>query len=129
MVQRDVHIEDPWVYGGDAPKTSAQSFFESYAMGVDARMFASTITQYYGDLTVYRSETGKVFHGAEEMKQWMNTLFFSFERVQHLPEKYLEIANPDGTVKVHLSVRRRLWLKGNISNEPDTEVRFSTSLS
>jgi hypothetical protein len=122
MVQRDIHVEDPWVWGGDAPKTSAEKFFEAYAHAVETRTFADTSTQWYGDLTVYRSETGKVFYGPEEMKQWMSTLFFSFEKVEHLPEHYLEVPNSDGTVKVHASFQRRLWLKGNTGTEPDIDT-------
>jgi hypothetical protein len=120
MVQREIHIKDPWVWG--APKTSAEKFFEAYGQSVGARTFADQITKWYGDLTVYRSETGKVFYGAEEMKQWMSTLFFSFEKLEHIPEHYLEIPNSDGTVKVHASFRRRLWLKGNSSTEPDVDT-------
>lgn len=123
MVQREIHVKDPWVWEDEnASKTSAEKFFQVYGQSVNSRTFADTITQWYGDMTVFRSETGKVFHGAEEMKQWMSTLFFSFEKVEHIPEHYLEIPNSDGTVKVHASFRRRLWLKGNTSTEPDVDT-------
>lgn len=122
MSSKQVFIQNPWIWGGNNPKTDAMRFFEAYADAVENRTFGEEITKWYGDLTVYRSETGKIFYGAEEMRQWMSTLFFSFEKVDHPPEHYLELPEDDGTSKVYASFRRRLWLKGNTGEEPDIDT-------
>ena len=122
MSMNNVIIQSPWVYGGDQPKTDAMKFFEAYAQAVESRTFGDEITKWYGDSTVYRSETGKIFYGAEEMRQWMTALFFKFESLDHLPEHYLELPESDKTVKVQASFRRRLWLKGNTGAEPDIDT-------
>ncbi|OQN95651.1 hypothetical protein B0A48_18175 [Cryoendolithus antarcticus] len=79
------------------------------------------MTKWYSSKTVYRSETGKVYHGAEEMKAWMTELFYSFEANKHIPEYYVQY-KVDGATKIHVGFRRLLWIKGNTGPEPDTDT-------
>ncbi|GIZ44721.1 hypothetical protein CKM354_000791200 [Cercospora kikuchii] len=84
------------------------------------------MTKYYSPKVLFRSETGKLFHGAEEMKTWMKDLFFSFEKIQHVPEYYMQhsykTAEGQKVTKVHAQFRRLLWLKGNVGDEADVEA-------
>jgi hypothetical protein len=79
------------------------------------------MTKWYSSKAVYRSETGKIFHGADEMKAWMIDLFFSFEKINHISEYYVQYKIGDAT-KVHVGFRRQLWIKGNTGAEPDTDT-------
>lgn len=61
------------------------------------------------------------------MKKWMVGLFFSFERYRHVPEYYLQYTLDDDDegknhVKAHVGFRRQLWVKGNLSEIPDTDT-------
>ncbi|KAK4496119.1 hypothetical protein PRZ48_012098 [Zasmidium cellare] len=67
-------------------------------------------------------ETLKEFHGVDAMAAWMRDLFIPFERINHVPETYLEYGNEDGSVTVHATFLRQFWLKGNVGEEPDSNT-------
>lgn len=128
MPASDLYIDNAWTWTTEDPnKPSEQKFFEAYGRSVDSLTFAQTsMTQWYSSKVTFRSETGKLFHGAEEMKTWMKDLFFSFEKIKHVPEYYVQYSskNAEGkeSMKVHAQFRRLLWLKGNTGDEPDVDT-------
>ncbi|KAF2159790.1 hypothetical protein M409DRAFT_29789 [Zasmidium cellare ATCC 36951] len=104
-------------------ETRTEKFFEAYANAVNTRAFSeSPLTKWYAPSIVTRSETLKEFHGVQAMADWMRDLFIAFERINHIPETYLEYRNPDGTVTVHATFLRHFWLKGNKGEEPDSNT-------
>lgn len=120
MPRTEAFISNPWIWYNDEEKTPTQKFFEAYANAVNTRTFGeASITRWYAPSIVTRSETLKEFHGAQAMADWMRDLLIPFERINHIPETYLEYTNPDGTVCVHARFLRQLWLKGNTSDEPE----------
>lgn len=123
MTAQDLYVDNAWNWSTKDPtKPIQQQFFEAYADAVNSRTFAQgSMTRWYSSKTAYRSETGKVFHGAEEMQAWMTELFFTFEKIAHVPEYYIQY-NVDGAVKIHAGFRRQLWIKGNTGDEPDTDT-------
>jgi hypothetical protein len=123
MTAQDLYVDRTWDWTTNNPsKPEDQQFFEGYAQAVNTRTFTQgPMTEWYSSTTKYRSETGAVFHGAEEMRGWMTELFFSFEKIDHVPEYYIHYKEGD-EYRVHAGFRRRLWLKGNTSDEPDTDT-------
>lgn len=123
MAPHDIYVDNAWDWTvPDSSKPEDQKFFEGYAQAVNTRKFAeSPLTIWYSSKTRFRSETGAVFNGAVEMKVWMTELFFSFEKIDHAAEYYMRYKDGE-EYKVHAGFRRRLWLKGNTSDVPDTET-------
>lgn len=123
MAAQELYVDNAWDWSSENPaKPVEQRFFEAYAHAIDSRTFGQTsITKWYSSKVVYRSETGKVFHGADAMLAWMLDLFFRFEKIRHIPEYYIQY-KVDGVMKVHVGFRRQLWIKGNTGDEPDTDT-------
>lgn len=121
---KNLYVDNAWTWTTSGPpKPLEQQFFDAYAEAVNSRTFAQgSMTRWYSSKTRYRSETGHIFHGAEEMKAWMSELFFSFEKIAHVPEYYLQYELDNGVVKVHAGFRRQLWIKGNNGDKPDTDT-------
>jgi hypothetical protein len=120
---RDLYVDNAWQTDSTDPTRPAeQRFFEAYGDAVNSRTFErESMTKWYSSRVVYRSETGKVFHGADEMTAWMSELFFNFEKVHHIREYYVQY-RIDKVTKVHVGFRRQLWIKGNVGAEPDTDT-------
>lgn len=123
---QDLYIDRAWDWSiPDPSKPTDQKFFEGYAEAVNSRTFTEGLmTKWYSSKTFYRSETGHVFHGAAEMREWMKELFFSFEKIAHVPEYYIRYKEGD-EYRVHAGFRRQLWIKGNTSDVPDTDTPTS----
>lgn len=126
MPGQDLHVDHAWDWDKeDLSKPAAQRFFEAYAHAVNTRTFGQgSMTRWYSSKVTYRSETGKVFQSADEMKAWMSELFFSFEKINHVPEYYLQYTE-GGVFRVHAGFLRQFWLKGNTGEKPDTETPTS----
>lgn len=123
MPRTEAFIANPWIWYNDEEKTPTQMFFEAYANAVNTRTFdEAPMTRWYAPSVNTRSETLKEFHGAQAMADWMRDLFIPFERIHHIPETYLEHTNPDGTVSVYATCLWQFWLKGNMSDEPDSNT-------
>jgi hypothetical protein len=123
MAAQDLYVDNAWDQKSKDPTRPAeQRFFQAYGDAVDSRTFGQeSMTKWYSSKVVYRSETGKLFHGANEMKAWMDELFFSFEKINHILEYYVQYKIGEAT-KVHVGFRRQLWIKGNVGAEPDTDT-------
>lgn len=123
MTANTLYVDNTWDWTkDDSDKPVEQRFFNGYARAVDSRTFGTgSMLKWYSSHVEYRSETGKVFHGADEMKAWMADLFFKFEKINHVPEYYLQYGDGEA-LKVHMGVRRQLWLKGNTGTEPDVDT-------
>lgn len=123
---QDLYVDRAWDWTTTDPsKPEDQRFFEAYARAVNSRTFnEGPMTKWYSSKTVYRSETGRVFQGAAEMRERMEELFFSFEKIAHIPEYFIRYKEGDG-YRVHAGFRRQLWLKGNTLDVPDTDTPTS----
>lgn len=123
MAPHDLYVDRAWDWTvADPSKPEDQRFFEGYAHVVNTRTFGNgPMTRWYSSTTKYRSETGATYSGAEEMKDWTTELFFTFEKIDHFPEYFIHYK--DGSeYRVHAGFRRRLWIKGNTSDVPDTDT-------
>ncbi|KAK4555444.1 hypothetical protein LTR86_007741 [Recurvomyces mirabilis] len=120
-----IHIESPWA-AESGMKTGVQRFLEGYISDVDKQLFTTVpMTRWYSAEAVFHAQDGKDYLGAESIGSWMRgTVFGAFEKVTHDLNSYYEISGADegGSSLVFFHAMRRVFLKGNLSEQSDVVV-------